>query len=282
MLVQNFTEMKKFLPSIEMKGAPTIFDDALETAQDDLVSGIIGTDLEELLEARNNDDSRLLKLCQRVIAIEAFLTSIPEMDLVLTDSGFGVVSNQDIAPASKERVQALKVAVSEKLDAAKDRLITFLMGSEKYSDWKGTEEFARLSDGLIFTFAEFKDLAVYNRTTSDVYPKSWSEFFLLNSALNVALTTHVASYISNEYAMEILEKLRDGENFLPKEKLALKIIKIATAAFAMGDTETGTEQAIKAALYMAANPEDFPTFTAYQDRLDLKLRNTDTPIFSMF
>ena len=79
MLVQNFTEMKKFLPSIEMKGAPTIFDDALETAQDDLVSGIIGTDLEELLEARNNDDSRLLKLCQRVIAIEAFLTSIPEI-----------------------------------------------------------------------------------------------------------------------------------------------------------------------------------------------------------
>lgn len=282
MIVANYTEMKRFLPSVEMKGAPTVFDDALETAQEDLVSAIIGTDLETLLEQRNNDDARLLKMCQRVIAIDAFLTSIPEMDLVLTDAGFGVVSNQDIAPASKDRVQALKISLTEKLDAAKDRLVSFLLSSDKYNDWRWTEEFARLSDGLVFTFAEFKDLAVYNRITAEVYPKSWDDFLKLNGALNVALMTNVAKYISTEYAEEILEKLRDDETFLPSEKAALKLIKIATIAYALGDSDTGTQQAIKAATYMAANKDDFPTYNAYASTLDLKLVQSDTPIFTMF
>ena len=93
MIVSGYTEMKPFLPAINMKGAPTVFNDALDVAQCALVEDIIGSDLETLLEERNNDDSRLLKMCQRVIAVEAFLKSIPEMDLVLTDSGFGVISN---------------------------------------------------------------------------------------------------------------------------------------------------------------------------------------------
>ena len=49
----------------------------------------------------------------------------------------------------------------------------------------GTEQFARLTDGLIFTYGEFKDVAVLNNITAKIYPKNWSEFMELNSALNV-------------------------------------------------------------------------------------------------
>lgn len=39
---------------------------------------------------------------------EAFRKSIPELDLVMTENGFGVVSNANQAPASKERVAELR------------------------------------------------------------------------------------------------------------------------------------------------------------------------------
>lgn len=38
----------------------------------------------------------------------AFEDAIPQLDLVLTPTGFGIVSNQNVAPASADRVNALK------------------------------------------------------------------------------------------------------------------------------------------------------------------------------
>lgn len=275
--------MKPFLPAINMKGAPTVFNDALDVAQCALVEDIIGTDLEEQLELRDSSDARLLKLCQRVIAVEAFLKSIPEMDLVLTDSGFGVISNQDIAPASKERVANLTAGLQAKLDEAKDRLVTYLLASDKYADgWRGTEQFARLSDGLILTLAEFKDVAVYNPITKEAYPHNWEEFLRLNGALNVALTSDAATYISLEYAEELLEKIRDGETIIPNERKLLHSVKIGIASIALGDRNLGIREIIQACAFMKANPGDFPTFINSSAAQDRTLEHTDTPIFSMF
>lgn len=283
MIVSGYTEMKPFLPAINMKGAPSVFNDALEVAQSALVDNIIGEDLETRLEARESDDARLLKMCQRVIAVEAFLKSIPEMDLVLTDSGFGVISNQDVAPASKERVASLTAGLQAKLDEAKDRLVTYLLASDKYADdWRGTEQFTRLSDGLILTFAEFKDVAVYNPITKEAYPHTWEEFLRLNGAMNVALTSDAASYISLEYAEELLEKIRDGETIVPNEKKVLRSIKIGIAAISLGDRNLGIREIIKACAFMKANEADFPTYINSSAAQDRTLEHADTPIFSMF
>ena len=189
MIVNGYKEMKPFLPTVMMKGSPGIFDDALEIAQDSLVTEILGADLEARLEERKEEDAKLLKLCRRIISQQAFLSSIPELDLVLTDSGFAVVSNEKMTMASKERVQALTVNLRQKLDEGKDALILYLLKNQEYDSWRGTEEFDRLSDGLIMTFGEFKDAAVLNNASAAAYPKSWSDFYDLNSAMNVALMT---------------------------------------------------------------------------------------------
>ena len=281
MIVNGYTEMKPFLPAIAMKGAPTVFDEALELAEENLVDDIIGEDLKEQLDQRDQEDRRLLKACQRVVAVEAFLKSIPEMDLVLTDSGFGVISNADIAPASKERVASLTAGLQAKLDESKDRLVSFLMASDRYSDWRGTQQFARLADGLILTFADFKDVAVFNPRTAPLYPKTWDEFLKLNPSLNVALMSDVAAYISPEFADELLQKIEDGETLLPNERKVVKMVKVAIAAIALGDRETGVAEAIKAAVFMRANKDDFPTFMNSSAALDLTEEHSDTPIFFM-
>lgn len=282
MLLDGYTDMKQFIPTVEMKGEPVIFDDAIDVAQQCLVHDIIGTELETQLESKAPADSRLLRMCQRVIAQQAFLSAIPDVDLILTDAGFGVVNNEHVAMASKDRVQALVENTARKLDESKDALITYLLRTSAYDGWRGTEEFARLSDGLILTFAEFRDLAVLNAVTAPAYPRSWSGFLELNSALNVALMTDVASYISRDYAETIIEKIRDKETFLPIEKKVLKHVKIAIAAIALGDRGLGMDQTMQAVAIMKANIDDFPAFRDSDEFLSLKFDHSDTPIFSMF
>lgn len=281
MIVTGIAQMRRYLPSIEMKGTPAVFDDALEVAQEKLVDEILGSDLESALEEHPEEHSRLLSLVKRVISVSAFLSSIPEMDLVLTDAGFAVVSNQDMAPASRERVESLKLSLQVKLDEACDRLISYLYSSSSYADWRGTEQFSRLSDALILTFVDFRDSAVLNNITLPVYPKSWGDFYRLNSALNVALMTNVASYISKDYAEELLEKVKDKETLLPNEVKALKNIKAAICAFALGDGKTGQDQTMAALAIMRANPDDFPTFTSSPEAASLYSERTDSPFFSM-
>lgn len=282
MLLYGYSDMRQFIPTVEMKGEPMIFDDAIEVAQQRLVNDIIGTDLETQLEAREPADARLLRLCQRVIAQQAFLSAIPDLDLVLTDAGFAVMNNEHLVMASKDRVQSLVDNTARKLDDSKDALVTYLLRTSAYDGWRGSEEFARLSDGLILTFAEFRDLAVLNAVTEPAYPHSWSGFLELNSALNVALMTDVASYISRDYAETILEKVRDKEIFLPIEKKVLKHVKIAIAAIALGDRGLGMDQTMQAVALMKANIDDFPAFRDSDEFLALKFEHRDTPIFSMF
>lgn len=45
------------------------------------------------------------------ICYDAALVAIPQLDLVATPTGFGIVSNEQTAPASRERVEALKESV---------------------------------------------------------------------------------------------------------------------------------------------------------------------------
>lgn len=281
MIVNGYSEMKPFLPAMEMKGEPGIFTDALDVAQDAIVNDIIGSALEAQIEQRLAPDAKLLKLCQRAISLQAFLKSIPDLDLILTDAGFAVVNNEKVTMASTDRVKSLTANTSTKLDDARDALVSYLLKTPAYDDWRGTEEFARLSDGLIMTFAEFKDSAVLNNATAKTYPKSWSGFLDLNSALNVALMTDVASYISKDYAVEIIEKFRDKETFVPNEKKVLKLIKAAVAAYALGDRKLGLEQTLSAVAFMKANPDDFGTFIASKEARALEITHSDTPIFSM-
>lgn len=271
--------MKPFLPAVEMKGTPTIFDDALDVAQDRLVSEILGPELEAVVEERDEKDKKLLKLCQRAISQMAFLASIPDMDLVLTDAGFAVTNNEQMTMASKDRVYSLTANMQAKVDDSKDALVAWLM--KHYDAWTDSEEFVRLSDALVMTFAEFRDVAVLNNVTAQSYPQNWSAFAALNSAMNVALMYDVASYIGKDYAEELVGKVRGDESILPAEKKVMKMVKIAVCAFAMGDRVTGLQQTIAAVNAMKADIGSFPTFAASAESLAVDITHDNSAIFSM-
>ena len=53
------------------------------------------------------DSNNIKILCSRLVVADALRRAIPSFDIVLTPNGFGVVSTQNLAPASKSRVDRL-------------------------------------------------------------------------------------------------------------------------------------------------------------------------------
>lgn len=82
-------------------------DWARELATPGIYDGLDRIEAEPITE----DYDRLAALRRYLVGMIcslAFEDAIPQLDLVLTPTGFGVVSNQNVAPASVDRVNALK------------------------------------------------------------------------------------------------------------------------------------------------------------------------------
>lgn len=71
-----------------------------------------------------------LPFITKFICLRAAREAIPQFDLVLTANGFGVVSNQNVAPASKERVNALMEKLRQVESITFDLMVELLLQTE--------------------------------------------------------------------------------------------------------------------------------------------------------
>lgn len=281
MLVESFAVMKKFLPAVVLKGENMYFDDMLQISESELVESVLGEELHIQLEKKLAEDQNLLTMCQRIVSLGAFSKAIPEMDLVLTESGFAVHNSEKMAPASKSRVEALAKSVAERLDKATDALITFLLSSTAYVDWRNTLQFENISSGFICTYSEFKRYAQHTPGYAERYPKSYKDFAKLYPNLATALMVQIAPYLSAEYCSELVEKFKDKETLSLQEKQVLNMVKSSLVAFVMEDNKTGSNYLFNCLRYMRENISQFPTFAASPEAQALDISHSDTPIFSM-
>lgn len=60
------------------------------------------------------------------ICLRAAYDAVPQMDLVLTPTGFGIVSNQNTAPASRERVDALRLQLRRDACQLEDHVLSYI------------------------------------------------------------------------------------------------------------------------------------------------------------
>lgn len=72
---------------------------------DDCKAGVLGDVGTSAIEGEGHE--KLKNAVKKWVCLQAFLSVFRQLDLVLTPTGFGVVSTQQMAPASKQRVDAL-------------------------------------------------------------------------------------------------------------------------------------------------------------------------------
>ena len=128
MMINDDAQLRQYIPNalVTVSGEQTLFD----KLQGDL-------QLSEAWFARTFGVVESTPTVCKVLATDAFLRAVPSLDLVLTPNGFGIVSNNTIAPASKDRVDRLIGSLESNRDFAIEQLLHELL---QLPAWKETPQ----------------------------------------------------------------------------------------------------------------------------------------------
>lgn len=99
------------------------------------------------------EDSPLLSWYKQLVCLSAFLSVLRQLDLVLTPTGFGVVSNDNLAPASKQRVDALEAALRTQYY----KVLAMTLNLLRSENWGATAQARYFIDHLYDGYAYFFD-----------------------------------------------------------------------------------------------------------------------------
>lgn len=102
-------------------------------------------------------DVLLLNEMRLVVSLGGARRAVAGLDVVLTDVGFGVVKNQNLVPASRERVDAVKEDLRRAESDAMDELLRKLL---RGGWWGRTDAGRRRVDSLLWESRRLRSLGV--------------------------------------------------------------------------------------------------------------------------
>lgn len=205
-LIKDEDKLRTYLPNAfaSVEGEVSLYDKLqpwLQTAELWLQQKILGT---ATLQAISLEESSHLggtggglhTLACKIVVATAFRRAIPSLDLVLTPNGFGIVSNSNVAPASKERIERLQAELDATCNEDTNSLLQMLPMRE---DWHDSLPYRFWSSTL------FPDLEVCNRVTTKTSGKTKTEIYLWLQPRIIAIEDQMAEeFLSSE----LLEHLR--------------------------------------------------------------------------
>ena len=167
-IINDNDTLLQFIPNVveTVEGETPLFDKLrpqLEITEQWLHDTIIG-------DIPIDEDKN--KMVCTIIACEAFRRSVPSLDLILTPNGFGVVSNNNVAPASKERIERLIASLRDLRDKAITALLNVL---RQDSDWLQSAQGQWLASSFFMLPGEDTTAAAAAVRTDD----KWEDFLTL-------------------------------------------------------------------------------------------------------
>ena len=268
-MIVKETDVKTYLPTLNLKMASSRMNEFLAIAEEAIIDRILGDNLgaalnNEIQSGATDEHVALRAFTKRAICQTAFLDAIPELDLQLSEAGFVVQSNQAVSPASKDRVEKLKEGVAQLKSKALDALTRFLINNSssdasKYAAWRGTQQFAFISSGMIFSLDEYKRNFASVKSFEKVV-MTWDGYFKMIPKMRTILHSIVAEYLSDEFVDELLEKKRDSEELTKVEERVLENVCEAVVAGSIDNETLARQLVIKARNIMINNIDSFETF----------------------
>lgn len=147
-----------------------------------------------LQAAEKDKNGQLAVLFKQLVCLDTFIREMRGLDVVLTSTGFGVVSTNDMAPASKQRVDAVEGELRIKRLQTKDRLLLELFKVEGWSD----SPLRKMLVPTVFMYSLLSDLAGIARPKEEDW--SAAQAPLLEADL------FLREHLSNEYMDEVLQQ----------------------------------------------------------------------------
>lgn len=193
------TDFERAIPAArEPKGK--IFDvmiDAIMNKVEVIGCHILGEPGIAEVESSESTMGEILRpLVKQLACVMAFLEEMRGLDLVLTATGFGVVSSNDTAPASKMRVDALDGDLRRKEWLLRSDLLTHLF---KVNGWADTEQRHINVCTLFYRFTMLEQYAGISRPK----PEDWST----NVPAMLAADAYLRKHVGNAYMDELIAQL---------------------------------------------------------------------------
>jgi hypothetical protein len=243
--IEKFTDYVPTASGSSLQELKPFLEEAEQWIQDKLT----GPDLHDRI-ARLPATGALKRNAQAVICLRAYETAIPFLDLVQTPNGFAVVSNQNQAPASKERVERLLAFVARRLTDALDKVICTIHASEEYrEEWKKAPAFKFRTEIVFLTTAELQN-----------YTGNRQAGYQDLDASHPAVLHHqakISGYISGNYLRELLQK-RAGNSLSDFEQTVFRAVRSITGLLLQGEKHYPLIEELVNNL--AANPGQCPTY----------------------
>lgn len=250
------------METINLKISKEFFDEAIPAAKEPKgtvftkLKGKIDARIEDIADERlgdvginavNNDtDGKLAKTIMSLASVDVLLHEMRGLDLVLTATGFGVVSTNDTAPASKMRVDALDGELRVKWLDLQDELLELLFKTEGWYE-----------QGLLIidtVFCEFKFLRQFAGKQSPL-ARDWEE------AAPAILSTDrmLRERIGEEYMEELITQMCTGALSAPNKGIVHQLRRIIGAAI-QGNQKTAYEYYRRLMNTIEGNLDTFSTY----------------------
>ena len=199
------------------------------------------------------EENALRVATTQAVVYEAFRRAVPHLDIILTPNGFGIVSNTNIAPASKERINRLLDALLENRDAALLQVLSLLPAE---SGWLGTKQ------AQFFAATMFPNMEVTLR-----FPKAsggrWEQYLSLREKAIGIEQFFAAQYLSVELMDVLRSEVQSGQYRSMLHQKICRILQAVEIRCLNSTDPTAWMHFEHNALFdlvntIRDNPEDFP------------------------
>lgn len=214
-------------------------------------------------------DTLLHTAAVRYISVKAVLDSLAQLDLVLTPTGFGVVQNETTAPASKDRVERLRLSL---LNSSEEMLGDLLERLTKVSGWNQTRQAAAMIPTVMWNIRQLE-----RRWRMPIDSEEWQQ------TLAASHLTHdrLVRLVGLDQMNELLDLIRTDSLQEPYTR-AVSLMETLTLAEATHSPDS-RRIAGEITLWMESNPEAFATYIgsdAYEANHWQRFSNTqDSPAY---
>lgn len=161
-------------------------------------------------------------LAERAVCLMAAYDSVAQLDLVLTPTGFGIVRNDHLTPASRERTEALKDQLRKQKSDSIDILLNHLLNTE----WRESAAAISMVDQLLYCPAMFRRYGVSYENRA-VYREEME----LLAVRTTEATAKIEKLISPELYQDLCTKQRDVGKMSTEEKMVLETARKTLAVY---------------------------------------------------
>jgi len=253
MIIKTIEDFIKSIPTAEGTKFQSI-QPFIISADSEIKTMLVGADLYDYIEALGDTDSIKVNF-QNLIAFTAYQNAIPFVDLVQTDNGFAVVSNNNLAPASKERVERLLQWCKQSIDKTTDLLIMqFVISATALAEWKKCSQFNNLTNCFFFTGIDF---ANYAKTDNG----SRSDFLKAKGKLITDQKNELTERLSVNYITQLLEDNRSN-SLTDKDAYVVDVCKLALAKFYEDNKKEAHELLTNLIVLIENDLDSYPVYKA--------------------